>query len=391
MLVYTAAGDVTAEAVPVDLTLPPGDAGGSTSGCEPEDFVDFPPGAIALIQRGTCSFALKVRNAELARAAGVIVFNEGQRGRRDPVSGTLDADEPPLIPAVGASFAVGEALAEGGHVVHLVIDAEMVEVPTWNVLVDVQGASGMWWSVGAHLDSVPEGPGINDNGTGVATLLELARWSASAEVELEHGIRFGFWGAEEIGLVGSLHHARTMSEDDLALTLGNLNFDMVGSPNPGRFVYDGDQSDYAAPPFLEIPPGTDRIEALFIEHFDGLDLPHDPIPFEGRTDYLGFAQLGLPVGGLFTGAEMSKDARESARYGGEADEAYDACYHQFCDDTGNIHAEMFEQMAEAAGAVLHALTSEPAERAFQRRLPGVPSAEIPRWVPWTCDGEFTVR
>ena len=178
---YSGSGDVTAEVVAVDLTLPPTPEPSSTSGCEASDFdgVDV-TGKVALMQRGSCDFAVKVQNAEAAGAAASIIFNEGQEGRTDVVFGTLGGAVG--IPAIDTSFELGQTLAGGavngptGTSVHIVTETHVDAVTAKNVVAETQdGKARNTVMAGAHLDSVPEGPGINDNGSGSATLLELAR------------------------------------------------------------------------------------------------------------------------------------------------------------------------------------------------------------------------
>ena len=329
---YSGSGDVTANLDAVDLVLPPGAAANtSTSGCEASDFEGFTAGAIALIQRGTCTFALKAQNAQAAGAVGVVIFNEGQEGRTATISGTLGAPDV-TIPVIGASFALGEALAQqlgsGDVTVRLAAETTSEVRDTLNVLADTAtGRADRTVVVGAHLDSVPEGPGINDNGTGSATILEIALQMADSGVEPTNRVRFAFWGAEESGLLGAEHYVANLSKSELKDIALNLNFDMVGSPNYVRFVYDGDGSDTA----VAGPSGSGRIESVFTDYFSSVGLASAPTEFSGRSDYGPFIAVGIPAGGLFTGAEGIKTADQAATYGGVAGEAYDPCYHQACD------------------------------------------------------------
>ena len=348
-MLYSGSSDVIAAVEPVDLVIPPGEEPNtSTSGCEPEDFDNFVPGSIALIQRGTCTFATKAINAENAGAAGVVIFNEGQEGRTDAILGTLG--EPVVeIPVVGAAYAIGEELylASLSNVVtvHMYVDA-MTEIrSTFNIIAEtVQGRDDRVVVIGAHLDSVPEGPGINDNGSGVATILEIALQMAELEVVPVNKVRFAFWGAEEVGLLGSQYYVDNLSvreRNDIAL---NLNFDMIGSPNYVRFVYDGDGSDTE----LEGPKGSENIEQVFLNYFEEQDLPVEPTPFDGRSDYGPFIDVGIPAGGLFTGADGIKTEEEADVYGGTAGEPYDPYYHTPTDDLNNINTDALDQMSDAA-------------------------------------------
>ena len=124
----------------------------------------------------------------------------------------------------------------------------------------------------------------------------------------------------------------------------NLNFDMVGSPNYVRFVYDGDGSDTP----VAGPNGSGRIEQVFLDYFASQDLPTEPTAQDGRSDYVAFTDVGIPAGGLFTGAEGIKTAEEAAIYGGTAGVAYDPCYHQACDTIANVSTQAVYEMSDAA-------------------------------------------
>ncbi len=188
--------------------------------------------------------------------------------------------------------------------------------------------------VGAHLDSVNAGPGINDNGSGSAAILETA--IQMAKVKPRNTVRFAWWSAEESNLIGSTRYVDSLSQAELDRIALNLNFDMVGSPNFVRFVYDGDNSAFPVGPGAALgPPGSGAIEALFHEYFASQGLASAETPFSGRSDYGPFIAKGIPAGGLFTGAEGIKTAAQAATYGGTADIAYDPCYHAACDTYAN--------------------------------------------------------
>jgi Zn-dependent M28 family amino/carboxypeptidase len=379
---YSGTGDVTGTLEAVDLTLPPTPEPSSTSGCEPEDFTGFTAGNVALVQRGSCDFAVKVANADAAGAVGVVIFNEGQPGRTDAFPGTLGG--PADLPVVMTSFALGDSFAAtDGVEVHLVTSTLSENRQTFNVLADTRGGrADRTVVVGAHLDSVLAGPGINDNGSGSATILEVAEQLARLDGGGHHGrnrhghghgrgnlpnrVRFAWWGAEESNLLGSAHYVENLSEDELADIALNLNFDMLGSPNGVRFVYDGDGSDTETAG----PAGSDRIEAEFVRWFDRHGLASEPTAFDGRSDYGPFIDAGIPAGGLFSGAEGEKTAEEAATYGGTAGAPYDPCYHQACDTTENIDPVLLDQMADA---VAHATWVW-----SHRHLPARPTTESSR-------------
>ena len=384
-------GSVTGTIAPVDVTIPPSStANSSTSGCESEDFSAFPKGSIALIQRGTCTFTQKAQLAEAAGAIGVLIFNEGQPGRTDVVAGTMDPESDLSIPVLGLSYDLGADLTKTLTPVTLDHAAEQLDITTQNVLVTLDGQRSDRVLLGAHLDSVPAGPGLNDNGTGVAVMLQVMTMLAN-QPERAMEVTLGFWGAEEVGLVGSLHHASQMSDDDILRTIAHINIDMGGSPNPVRFVFDGDESDYAAPPSLNLPEGSAWLESTLLDHFVRRDEPTAPVRFEGRTDYVGFAQVGIPVAGIFTGAEKRMTEDEALTFAGTAGLAYDPCYHQACDALENVDLEMLASVAQGTGAVLTEILDQegPLPRAAGR-LPLTPPALRARWSPHTCDASTVV-
>ncbi|URN04787.1 M20/M25/M40 family metallo-hydrolase [Actinomadura madurae] len=344
-LQYSGAGDVTAAASPVD----PG-ATGTGSGCEADDFAGFPAGRIALIQRGGCFFSVKADNAIAAGASAVVIYQLPEEP--GPVAGTLT--KPYDIPVVGPTNAVGRALVEqaqnGGVTLRVKTDTFTEKREASNVVADTRrGKADNVVVLGAHNDSVTDGPGINDDGSGVATLLETAKQINKLGGKLRNRVRFAFWGAEEEGLLGSQHYVDALPQAERDKIALNLNFDMLASPNFVRFVYDGDNS--AGQNNVEAPAGSGAIEKAFNDHFAKRKLATTPTPFNGRSDYNAFITVGIPAGGLFTGAEGIKTPEQAKVYGGEAGVAYDPCYHSVCDRYDNVNLKGFDQMIDGAAAV----------------------------------------
>ncbi|TDE26576.1 M20/M25/M40 family metallo-hydrolase [Nonomuraea mesophila] len=338
------AGDVTAQVQAVDLTLPPAATPSSTSGCEASDFDGFVAGRIALIQRGTCAFSQKVRNAKAAGAAAIIVFNEGQEGRTEAEQ--LDIGEWRAgIPMVYADFAVGERLAAARDAtVRLTVDSTVAIGTDHNVIAETRaGDPDNVVMLGAHLDSVPAGPGINDNGSGTAAILEVAE--EMARFPVRNRVRFTFWAAEELGLLGSDQYVSSLPQSERDRIRLYLNFDMVASPNFAYKLYDGDDSDDTGA--AAGPPGSAQIERQFQAFYRSRDLPTVGTDFDGRSDYGPFIAVGIPAGGIFTGAEGVKTAAEARLFGGTAGTAYDSCYHQACDTIGNIDTTALDVNADA--------------------------------------------
>ena len=354
---YSGSGDVSGQIVPTnDLVIPATPAPSSSSGCEPGDFPAAPDTpAIALVQRGTCTFGTKVDLAVAAGYDAVIIFNEGNPGRTELSVGTLG--DPKSVPVVGLSYDDGAALYEAtqaGPVTARAFTSTESDLnrKTSNVIADSpKGVNDEVVVVGVHLDSVNEGAGINDNGSGSAAILEIAEQMADLKEtkKLQRQVRFSFWGAEESGLLGSEHYVASLSDEQRGEIYANLNFDMLASPNYVRFVYDGDGSDTP----VAGPPGSDAIERVFTDYFESQGLASEPTEFSGRSDYGPFIAVGIPAGGLFSGAEGVKTVNQAATYGGTAGEPYDACYHAACDDITNLNAQaLFELGDAAAHAVL---------------------------------------
>ena len=350
-------GTVSGTVIPVDINLvPPRE---STSGCEASDFagLDFSgPNDIALIQRGTCFFAEKAANAQAAGAEAVIILNQGNTPDREGLfigdASTLPDGSPSnvTIPVVGASFADGVALSQPGSTAIVTVDPPE-PVTQYNVIAELPGRrKGNVVMAGAHLDSVPEGPGINDNASGSAALLEVAL--QMAKVKPRNTVRFAWWGAEEVGLVGSTAYVAGLSQDEIDRIALYLNFDMIGSPNYVFFIYDGDDSDVEGEG--PGPAGSAQIEATFERFFDSRGIPYKGTDFDGRSDYGPFIAVGIPSGGLFTGAEGIKTEEEAEIWGGTAGAQYDPCYHLACDTFANKSNFALRINADAmAFAILH--------------------------------------
>jgi Zn-dependent M28 family amino/carboxypeptidase len=351
-------GATTYEAIPMELSpqTPVGGITGplrvvpedATPGCEATDFAgqDF-TGSIALIRRGACTFDIKHRNAAAAGAIGVIVANNAD----GPLSG-VTLGQPGVVPTGGVSKADGTALfGQAGQPVTLDMRYHEDLKVSRNVIAQTKtGRKDNVVMAGSHLDSVEVGPGINDNGSGSAALLETALQLGS-KPKVGNAVRFAWWGAEELGLVGSTEYVKALTfEQQLDIAL-YLNFDMVASPNAAYFVYDGDDSDAVgagAGPF-----GSAQIEKAFVDYLAvGKGVQTEGTDFSGRSDYGEFINVGIPAGGLFTGAEGVKTPAQAAKWGGTAGVAYDKCYHQACDNLGNLDRVALDRNADAIAWVI---------------------------------------
>jgi Zn-dependent M28 family amino/carboxypeptidase len=320
-----------------------------TPGCEVEDYAGLAvTGTIAVIRRGACSFAQKQAVAKEAGAVGAIIVNNVPGALPGTLGDPAAAVEG--IPTVGVTPEVGAALVAGATAT---IDLQATQIPLTSRNVIAQTKTGRPDNVvvaGAHLDSVEDGAGINDNGSGSATLLETAlRLGGSPRVG--NAVRFAWWGAEELGLVGSTAYVDSLSfEQQLDIAL-YLNFDMTGSPNAAYFAYDGDDSDgvgAGAGPY-----GSAQLEKTLVDYLqDVKGVPVEGTDFTGRSDYGPFIAAGIPAGGLFTGAEGVKTPAQAAKWGGTAGLAYDPNYHAAGDNLGNIDRVALDRNADA---VAHAV------------------------------------
>ncbi|GAA1877121.1 M28 family metallopeptidase [Pseudonocardia ailaonensis] len=318
----------------------------ATSGCEAEDFTGMPAGAIAVVLRGTCAFGVKSQNAARAGAGAVIVVNTDD----SPLQGTL-GETPGTVPTTSVTGSAGRALAtRAGAPAELTLATETTQTTSRNVVAQTTtGDPGRVVMTGAHLDSVPEGPGIDDNGTGSAALLEVAT-ALGPNPQVTNAVRFAWWGAEEVGLVGSTRYVEGLAEADRARIALYLNLDMVGGHNAGYLVYDGDDSDRQGEG--PGPEGSATIERVLLEQLGTLGVQGAGTDFDGRSDYGPFIEAGIPSGGLFTGAEERKTAAQAAQWGGQAGQPFDPCYHQACDTLANVDRTALDRNVDAlAGAV----------------------------------------
>ncbi|MEV6952695.1 M28 family metallopeptidase [Streptomyces sp. NPDC051183] len=221
---------------------------------------------------------------------------------------------------------------------------------------------------GAHLDSVTSGAGINDNGSGSAAVLETALAVSRAGLQPTKHLRFGWWGAEELGLVGSKYYVNNLPAAERAKFAGYLNFDMIGSPNPGYFVYDDDPT----------------IEQTFKNYYAGIGVPTEiETEGDGRSDHASFKNVGIPVGGLFTGASNTKSAAQAQKWGGTSGQSFDRCYHSSCDNTANINDLALDRNSDAVAYAiwtLGAATPVPPGPSFENtadvNIPDSPAAAV---------------
>ena len=322
------AGGVTGPLVPVGTD---DDAPGCSSSDYDELDVD---GAVVLVDRGGCYLSEKVEAAGDAGAAALVIANDVPE---TTFSSSFTQAENVEIPVLSVTEAVGAALRGESGPATVVVASRIENVTTNNVIAQTTtGSTKDVVVVGAHLDSVRAGPGINDNGSGVAAVLETAlRMGPTPDVT--NAVRFTFWGGEEEGLLGSEDYVRSLTVDGLTDIALYLNFDMVASPNTCYFVTDGDESlGAAAPP---VPAGSAGIERTLAGILDDAGKTPENVAFDGLSDYDGFLRAGVPVGNFATGADEVKTAAQARAWGGTADRPCDPNYHSAGDTSANVNRE----------------------------------------------------
>lgn len=306
----------------------------ANEGCDPSDYPAETKGAIALIKRGTCAFGDKSVNAGKAGAITAVVYNN-ERGR---LSGTLG---PPVEDSV-ATFGISdtdakpliEALKNGETVEgSSYIDALLQTIGITNVIAQTKGGDqDNCVMLGGHSDSVDAGPGINDDGSGSISLLEVA--TQLAKYSVNNCVRFGWWAGEEEGLLGSDWYVSQLSEEENLKIRLFMDYDMMASPNYAYQVYNANNKAN--------PVGSEELRILYTDWYAAQGLNFTYIPFDGRSDYDAFIKNGIPGGGIATGAEGVKSKAEEEMFGGTAGHWYDPCYHQICDTIENLALEVFE-------------------------------------------------
>lgn len=298
-------------------------------GCLAEDFPASAKDNIVLIKRGICPFNDKSVNAGILGALGAIIYDPAG----GPLHGTLG--EPTGDEIATVSISVEEAqpyidILEKDPLAKLettlYVDSYVKNISTLNVIAETRfGDHNNVVSLGAHSDSVEAGPGINDDGSGTISLLEVAKYLT--HFKIKNAVRFAWWAAEEEGLLGSTFYAESLTPAENKKVRLFMDYDMMASPNYEYEVYDANNEDH--------PAGSGDLKQLYIDWYEDHGLNYTLIPFDGRSDYVGFIDAGIPAGGIATGAEVLKDKKSWEKFGGTIGDAFDPCYHLLCDDLGN--------------------------------------------------------
>lgn len=302
----------------------------SDNGCDPLDYPkNFTKGDIALVRRGVCPFSEKLKVAGRMGAAGLIIYDEDA-----PLHGTLGEPTGKEVPTVAISKKDAQKYIdtltkkpEHRFPTTLYIDSYVRKIQTVNVIAETKGGDHKnVVCLGAHSDSVTEGPGINDDGSGTISLLEVAKQLTNFKVN--NAVRFAWWAAEEEGLLGSYAYTANLLPLENQKLRVFMDYDMMASPNYEFQVYDANNKDH--------PNGSGDLKNLYVKWYQAHNLNYTFVPFDGRSDYVGFIDAGIPAGGIATGAEGVKDKKGVEKFGGKEGKWFDPCYHQLCDNLSNL-------------------------------------------------------
>ncbi|EHK15250.1 uncharacterized protein TRIVIDRAFT_74747 [Trichoderma virens Gv29-8] len=336
------ADEVSKSAIPMGLTPPTKDKEPvhgdlvlvKNSGCNASDYPKNVKGNIAFIRRGECAFGDKSIGAGKAGAKAAVIFNTDP----EELHGTLGLPVEDHIATFGIDGVEGKKIADklaDGESLDAIayIDAEVKQIQTVNVLAQTeQGDPDNCVMLGGHSDGVAEGPGINDDGSGSMSVLEVA--VQLTKFKVNNCVRFAWWAAEEEGLLGSDFYAENLSEEENQKIRLFMDYDMMASPNFAYQIYNATNA--------ESPAGSEELRNLYVDWYKSQGLNYTFIPFDGRSDYDGFIRAGIPAGGIATGAEAVKTKEEEEMFGGHAGQWLDPCYHQLCDDLGNLNHTAWE-------------------------------------------------
>ncbi|KAG8925564.1 Leucyl aminopeptidase yscIV [Tulasnella sp. 418] len=335
----------------------PGGAEGA--GCEPADYAGIDvKGKVVFVARGSCTFAIKSQQARNAGAAAAIIYNNVPN--QGVISSRVNVDVTQNVPTVMISLEdatplVARLNSSTPETIQaaLSVQSQVKNVYSANVIAQTRwGNDKKVIQIGAHLDSVPAGPGINDDGSGSATVLELAKQlSLFIPPRDANAVRFSWWTAEEIGLVGSAAYVASLSQVERDKIAVYINLDMTASPNGIYGIHDGDNSEGANTPAVA-PAGSAALEKLFQADFDSKKVPHASYAFSGSSDYDAFLNAGIPAGGIATGAGGIKTPEQAAVFGGTAGVAFDKNYHQAGDTIDNLWKDGFLVNARSVANVV---------------------------------------
>src|SRR3954453_8641093 len=360
-------GDLTAKVIPVNrITVPPvGTADGNRSGCAMGDFPATVKDNIALVQRGGCTFLEKAINARANGAKAVFIMNEGQTNRTSPgttTNGTtftrVVGQTYPGLMAATLSYNAGKEFYDAAQAgtpltVHFKTDNNINQRIDYDIIAETPGGDpDRVLQVGAHIDGVAAGPGINDDGSGTSMNLTIAHQIMKLNLPLKYKIRFGWFSGEEQGLFGSQYAVRQLNSTQTAQTLAMLDYDMIASTNWIPFMYIPNPSETTLPVIQRSSEAT--LSQVHIDYLQNkLNVKKVDYPFDQRSDYAEWRARQVPATGFYTGAEgiktaaqVADNAASTAGSGGQAGIQADPCYHEWCDTVFNLSQYGLEEFSD---------------------------------------------
>jgi hypothetical protein len=327
------------------VTTAPGGLGASTlrpsrpAGCAAADYGSVNVrGAIAVVDDTGCSVVDK-QNAAVGRGAvGVLVVSDpGPNGA--PAGLFTPGYYQQLTSPVAVIDTDADAqLRRTTAPVRLVLDAKSAVVKSRNVVAQTKtGDPHNVVVAGAHLDSPMGSPGLNDDGSGVAAVLETAVQLGSSPM-VKNAVRFTFWGAQDTGLQGSSKYVAGLGKDGLDDIALYLDFDLLGSTNAGYFTLDGDQSGQPNPdvPAARVPVGSAGVERTLAGYLNLAGVRPADMPLGLASDYSAFLRAGIPIGGITSGSSQRKTATQARLWGGRAGVPFDPNYQTPADTIANV-------------------------------------------------------
>lgn len=341
LLVNTPAGGVTGPVIRPTRS----------SGCAPADYpLTVARAGIAVVSDAGCSIVVKQNVAAERGAAALVVVSLPSRNGAPAGLFPPDYYDQLTLPVAVVGRDGDNALRRTTGPVRLVLDTTTVKITSRNVLAQTTtGSEHDVVMVGAHLDGAPGGPGINDNGSGVAAVLETALQLGPSPA-VTNAVRFAFWAAEEQQLGGSTDYVFGLDRDQLNDIAVYLNFDMLASPNPGYFTYDGDQSGLPSRDITpaDVPVGSAGVERTLAGYLNLVGVRPADMPLSSDTDYSPFVLAGVPVGGITTGASQLKTSAQARLWGGKPGAPFDPNYHGPGDTVDRINRQALAISGAAA-------------------------------------------
>nr|WP_090276123.1 M28 family peptidase [Mycolicibacterium komanii]CRL69276.1 putative aminopeptidase [Mycolicibacterium komanii] len=353
---------VSGREYPVDqasllITTPPGGLNAVTlrptraAGCRTADYDGTSVrGAIAIVDDTGCSVVAKQNAAVSEGAVGLLVVSSPGSGGSPAGLFTPGYYQDLTVPVGVIGREADAALRRTTAPVRLVLDRKPVMKKTRNLVAQTKtGDARNVVLAGAHLDSSAASPGINDDGTGIAALLETAA-ALGSRPPVTNAVRFVFWASEENGLAGPTKYVQGLSPDELRDIALYLGFDMLGSPNAGYFTYDGDQSAQPNPaiPAQSVPEGSAGIERTLAGFLNLAGVRPADMPLSEFTDYYPFLTAGVPVGGLTAGSSQRKTEIQARLWGGRVGVPFDPNYRTKRDTVENVNRDALSVLGPAA-------------------------------------------